>query len=254
MLVTPIEVEKIRASAISLRDLVDRAVAAMGEGSVLAITSKIVSLCEGRVLPIAGNDRDELIKQEADYYLPPQYSKYGHHFTVVKDTIVGSAGIDESNGDGNYVLWPKDAQATANAVRKQLQEKFGLSTVGVVITDSISTPLRLGAMSAALAHSGFEALRNYIGEPDLFGHPYSVSRANIAGGLAAAAGVAMGEGSESTPLCVLSDLPFVTFQDYDPTPEELRAITVSMRDDLFAPFLATAPWQRGEGGAGSPPA
>ena len=27
------------------------------------------------------------------------------------------AGIDESNGDGNYVLWPKDLQNSANTIR-----------------------------------------------------------------------------------------------------------------------------------------
>jgi F420-0:gamma-glutamyl ligase len=245
MLVTPLQVDTVRPNTIGLFDLVDTAVTDMLEGSILVITSKVVSLCEGRVVPIAEADREVLITQEADYYLPSSFSKYGHHFTIKDNTIVGSAGIDQSNGDGNYVLWPTDAQATANQVRAHLRKRFGLQHIGVLITDSASHPLRLGAMGVALAHSGFQAIHNYIGEQDLFGHLYSVERANVAGGLAAAATVAMGEGSERMPFCLLSDISFVTFQDDDPTEQELAASRVSVEADLFAPFLQTAPWQTG---------
>ena len=243
MLVTPVQVATVRPNTISLLELIDDAITNLSEGSILVITSKIISLCEGNVVPADETTRDQLIIDEADYYLPATISKYGHHFTIKDSTIVGSAGVDESNGDGHFVLWPKDSQTTANAVRQHLRERFGLERVGVLVTDSISQPLRLGAIGAALALSGFKPLHNYIGQPDLFDHPYKVTRANIASGLAAAATVAMGEGNERTPLCILSDLPFVEFQSADPTAEELEAIHVRLEDDLFAPFWESQAWQ-----------
>jgi F420-0:gamma-glutamyl ligase len=250
VIVTPVQVAAVRPNAISLLDLIDGSIAELPEGSILVITSKVVSLCEGRVVPFDQVERDELIIQEADLYLSPSVSKYGHHFSIKDGTIVGSAGIDQSNGDGNYVLWPHDAQATANAVRAHLRERFGLERVGVLITDSISQPLRLGSIGTALAFSGFVPLREYAGEPDIFDRPFHVSRSSVVSGLAAAATVAMGEGSERTPLCVLSDLPFVMFQDADPSAEQLQAIHVPLEDDLFAPFLQSAPWQQGDKHAG----
>jgi dihydrofolate synthase / folylpolyglutamate synthase len=254
MQVTPLQTQTVRAGAISLTELIDQTLLELPERSILVIASKVVALCEGRVVPVGAADREDLIRQEADYYLPASFSSYGHHFAIKAGTIVGSAGIDQSNGDGNYVLWPADPQATANAVRAHVRTRFGVQDVGVLITDSASHPLRLGAMGVALAHSGFLTIHDYIGQDDLYRQPFKVERANISGGLAAAASVAMGEGDERMPLCVLSDLPFVTFQEQDPDDHELAAIHMSLEDDLFAPFLQAAPWQRGAGGSQAPEA
>lgn len=113
MLITTIKTDTISANATDLITLLDTAITSLEEGSVVAITSKIVSLCEGRVVPIEGTDREALIAEESHYYLPAEHSKYGHHFTITDNTIIPAAGIDASNGGGDYVLWPADAQATA---------------------------------------------------------------------------------------------------------------------------------------------
>lgn len=246
MIVTGVKTDIITAGAMSLTDLLDTAITSLDENSVVAITSKIVSLCENNVVPIEGTDREELIVQESHYYLPMEYSKYGHHFTVTNNTIIPAAGIDASNGDGDYVLWPKDAQATAVMAWHYLRKRFGLKNVGVIITDSTSHPMRRGTMGITLAYCGFKALKNYIGQPDLFGKPFSVSQADIAGGLTAAAVLQMGEGTECMPLAILSDVPFVEFQNREPNNEELGETTIPLEDDLFAPFLQNVPWQRGK--------
>lgn len=245
MIVTALKTDTITAGSIDLLSLLDTCVPELSEGSVVAITSKIVSLCENNVVPIGSVDKDELIARESDLYLPASLSKYGHRFTITNNTLIAVAGIDESNGNGVYILWPNDAQATANRVRAYLRQRFGLERVGVIITDSTSHPLRRGAAGIALAYSGFAALHDYVGQPDLFGKPFEVSQADIAGGLAAAAVVQMGEGSEQTPIAVLSDLAFVSFHDRDPTNEELADTNISLADDLFAPFIAGVDWQKG---------
>lgn len=245
MLVTGIKTDKIRAGEVSLAAILDSAISKLKEGSIVAITSKVVALCENSVVSFDEIDKEELIKQESDLYLPAKISKYGHHFTITNNTLIPVAGIDESNGDGKYVLWPKDAQKTANQVRVYLAERFGLKEVGVVITDSTCRPLRRGTGGIALAHSGFAALHNYVGKPDLFGKPFSVSQADITGGVAAAAVLQMGEGAEQTPIAVVSDVPFITFQDRDPSDEELSELNIPLEEDLFEPFLANVSWQQG---------
>lgn len=225
--------------------MLDQTIDNLQEGDIVAISSKIVALCEGNVRPL-DTDRDTLIEEQSDLFLPPEHSKYGHHFSIINHTIVGSAGIDVSNADDHFVLWPKDPQADANNIRAHLREHFGLKNLGVIITDSISQPLRLGSIGASISHSGFSAIHDYRGQSDLFGHTMKVSRSNVASGLAAAAVLVMGEGTEQTPICIIRDASFVAFQDHNPTQAELDESNLSLEDDLFAPFLQNARWQEGQ--------
>ena len=142
MNVTAIKTDRISPGSTSLIVLLDTVITEMTEGSILAISSKIVSICEGRAIPFDKADRESLIVQESERYLPETMSKYGHHFTITHGSLIASAGIDESNGNGNFILWPKDAQATANKVRGYLIDRFKLQKVGVIITDSTSIVLR----------------------------------------------------------------------------------------------------------------
>lgn len=245
MIITPIKTDKILAGKQSLVDLLDQYLLSFSEKSVLAITSKIVSLCEGRVIPIEGTTKEDLVEAESDYYLPATVSRYGYHFTITNHTLISMSGIDESNGNGDYILWPKDAQTTANEIRDYLTHRFKIKYAGVVIVDSTCTPLRLGTSGIALSFSGFRALNNYVGKPDLFGRPFTVSQANVAGGLAAAAVLVMGEGTERQPFVTITDLSFVEFQTQNPTKEELETLNISLEEDLFGPFLVSARWEKG---------
>lgn len=216
------------------------------EESIIAVTSKIVSICEGRVVLVSDADKDELVRKEADLYLPKEENKYGVFLTIKDSLLVATAGIDESNGAGYYVLWPENAQLTANKVREYLKKRFSLEKVGVIITDSKTTPLRWGTSGVAIAHSGFAALKNYIGTPDIFGKDFQMTKASISDALAASAVVVMGEGREQTPLAVISDVPFVQFRDRNPTVEELSELKISIDDDLYAPLLKSAHWKKGK--------
>jgi nucleotide-binding universal stress UspA family protein len=163
--------------------------------------------------------------------------------TIKGSRLIPMAGIDESNADGHYILWPRDAQQSANALRAFLCERFSLRQVGVLITDSTTAPLRSGVTGIAVAHSGFSALNSYIGAPDLFGRTLRMTRANVAEGLAAAAVLAMGEGSEGTPIAVISEAAFVVLQDRDPTEGELADLRITPESDLYAAMLRAVPWQ-----------
>jgi dihydrofolate synthase / folylpolyglutamate synthase len=246
MIITPIKTHPITANSDTMNDLIDRYVPNIKEGSILAVTSKIVSLCEGRVADASIAVRDDLVESEADYYLPRETNKYGFCITVKNDTLIASAGIDESNGNGNFVLWPKDPQQSVNAIREYLVTSRGLQDIGVLMTDSHVVPLRWGTMGTCMACSGFSHLHVYVGTPDIFGRKLKVTKSNIAEGLAAASVVTMGEGNEQTPMALLSDLSLVEFTGRNPTEEELKSLYISLQDDVFASLLTSAPWVKGK--------
>jgi putative folate metabolism gamma-glutamate ligase len=246
MIVKPVKTEKILPGDQTIFELLDKYLPKPEERNVIAITSKIISLCENRVMPFGSISKQELIQQESDYYLPAS-NKYEYNFTINQSTLTSMGGIDESNGDGYYILWPKNSQKSANEIRKYLKNKFKLKEIGVVITDSTCVPMRWGTVGNALGYSGFKALNNYIGQPDLFGRPFKVSQAGVALGMAGAAVVVMGEGTEQTPIAVISDVPFVQFQQRNPTKKELEFFYIKNKeDDLFAPFLSAVKWRKGK--------
>lgn len=249
MKVIAIKTHKITREDADIIKILDQYIVGLKENSVLAITSKIVSITEGSILKIEDPQneqiKEKLIEENSQYFLPRASSKYNISFTVTNNILSASAGIDESNGNGYYILWPKNPQESANKIREYLSAKFNLSNVGMIITDSKTTPLRWGVTGITLAHSGFLALKDYIGKPDLFGRPFVYEKLNISDSIASAAVLAMGEGSEQTPLAVIEDLENVDFQDRNPTDEELRGLKINMDDDLFAPFLKNVDWQKG---------
>ncbi len=242
MFIQTLHTHKITTADESLTDLLDRYLPLFTERSVLVITSKIISILQNRVRPMATTDRQALIEQEADRFLPPTASRYRVTLTIKDQLLMPSAGVDESNAGGNFVLWPADVQQVANAVRSYLCTRFGLQFAGVLITDSRPLPLRWGVTGVGLAHSGFQAINDLIGQPDLFDRPLHMTKVNVMDGLAAAAVLAMGEGAEGTPLAIVRDLSTVHFQARNPTTEELNAMHIALEDDLYAPLLTAVPW------------
>ncbi len=252
MNVTALKTAKITAGTMTLEQLLDAHLPFFAERSVLVVTSKVVSLCQNQVLPASKEKNkkvwEQLIREQSDWYHEPAMSQEGfmYHFTIKHNTLIPASGIDESNGDGHYILWPKDPIATANQVRHYVQRRFGVTHAGVIITDSTIGLSRWGTLGIAIGHSGFMATKNYIGTPDLFGRILKLSKANIAGGLASAAVLAMGEGAEQTPLAIISNVPFVEFQDHDPTPEDIAGYYVSpLEDEPFKPFFDASHWRKG---------
>lgn len=236
MKVTPLKTEKVSPRSTTLVTLLDRSLKKFPDKSILVITSKVVALCEGRFLAHDTKLKDEAVLAEADYYLPKEQSRYGIPLTITDNAFIARAGIDASNTNGHYSLLPKDSYATAKKIRAYLVKRFGVKNIGVIVVDSHSTPLRRGTLGVAIGWSGFHALKNYENLPDIFGHHFTTHQ-NHVDGLATTACLAMGEGNEQTPLCLITDIPFVTFQASSPTPQELTVFKPPIKDDLFAPLL-----------------
>lgn len=220
------------------------------EKSFLIITSKIISFAQNRLVPEDKNQpeqKHELARQEADLYLESSESKYDLMLTIKNSILAVNAGIDQSNANGNYVLWPKDLQKTTNEIWQFLREHFNVKKLGVIITDSKTIPLRWGVTGTAVANCGFEVLINKIGEEDLFGKKLEMTQVNVAEAVGIAAALEMGEGNEQRPLAVVSDVnqPIV-FQDRPPTEKELKDLLISPADDVYAPVLMKVQWKKGK--------
>ncbi|MDP3726705.1 MAG: coenzyme F420-0:L-glutamate ligase [bacterium] len=248
MKVTSIKTHKITKKDKNIFKILDKYLPKLKEKSVVAVTSKIIAICEGRVVRKDLSTKDKLVEQEAEWYLPRHLNKYDFCISIKNNTFTASAGVDESNGNGYYVLWPSNPQRSANDIRGYLKRRFSLKEVGVIITDSKTTPLRWGVTGVALAHSGFSALNSYIGKPDVFGRLLKAEKLNVSDTLATAAVGVMGEGNEQTPIAIIEDLPFVKFKKGNPSQRELAGLHIKLEDDLYAPLLKGVKWKRGKGG------
>jgi len=145
---------------------------------------------------------------------------------VIHNTFLSGAGIDESNGDGHYVLLPKDPFASAHALHAFICSTYDVQKLGVIITDSRSHPFRYGATGVALSWWGIEPLDDHRGRLDLFGREIQVERSNVVDGLAAGATVVAGEVDECIPVVIVRDVPRLTFTASDQ----------NTRDHLFSPY------------------
>ncbi|MDP2593460.1 MAG: coenzyme F420-0:L-glutamate ligase [bacterium] len=227
---------KIRKSKLSLK-----------EGDIVAVSSKVVSIWEGRVLPIKDwGKKDEIAKREAEKYHISFLGGRKTFFTIKHSVLIRSCGIDSSNGDGYFILWPKNPKGSAEKLLAWFKKEYKVKKIGLIITDSHSIPLRRGALGFALARAGFEPIYDYRGKKDIFNNELKSSQANIADALASSAVLSMGEGAEQTPLAVIRDAPHINFGNVSKKKRPFSSFEVPFDEDVFSVFLKAVKWKKGE--------
>ncbi|MCR4280584.1 MAG: coenzyme F420-0:L-glutamate ligase [Candidatus Komeilibacteria bacterium] len=209
----------------SLIEFITRHIPKIPNKSVLVVTSKIVSVAEGRIGDVL--NKESLIKAESDIAIKGKYA----WICVKGNDVMASAGIDESNAGDKILLLPKDSFLSATKLRKHLMKFYKLKEFGVLITDSRSLPFRSGISGVALGYAGIKGKRNYRGKKDLFGRELHFSQTNVADSIAAAAVLTMGEGNEQRPLAIIENAPVEFIERI--TRSELR---IHPKDDLYAPL------------------
>lgn len=223
---------KIKASNLSLE-----------EHDVIALSTKVVSLSQGRCVPREGTDLDALIQRESDQYLARNETPGGFVMhTITQGILMANAGIDPFAGQ--YVLWPKQPKETAEELLAWFKKEYGRTHLYLVLTDSRSIFLRRGVIGMAVAWAGFEPLYDNRLRTDLLGFPSAGSQTNIPDSLAAAAVFVMGEANEGTPLVRIRQAPYVS-NAQTRRREEHNAFEFGMEEDIFAPFMSNLPWKRG---------
>lgn len=233
---TPLRVEPIKTAIYRSGDIVEFIVQAVPpamieEEMVIAVTSKIVSLAEGRTVEQNSTSKEALVKRESDIFLGE--IGYGCFLTVKDGLLIPSAGIDESNSEnGSYILYPIDPYKSAHQIWKGLCARWNLSKLGVILTDSHTTPLRRGVTGVALSFWGIEPIRKLVGSTDLFGRTLQMTNMNLVDGIASASVLMMGEGSESTPLAIVTGVG-LDFCDS----QKSNALSIPIEEDLYGPLL-----------------
>jgi len=250
MQIEGIKLRRLTPPKDSLRDALRAAKLRLREGDIVAISSKVVSIDEGACVPIDSIEKRKLIEQEADWYYRTPHSRYRSVFTIAKGYMPGAAGIDESNGNGYYILYPKDPFKSAKRWRTWLRKEYRVDKLGVVITDSTSLPLRRGAIGFALSWDGLDPLRDYRGTKDIFGRTIQAEVANLVDALATAAVLEMGEGGEQTPVAVIRNARNIVLKNVPHTKEPL---IVSPEDDSSPPCSGGAGGRKEEAGRASAP-
>ena len=211
-------------------------------GDILAVKHKIVSKAEGQLVEL-----DSIRPSPSSRAWAARFSvdarvielalaeskrvvrrKRGVLITETRHGFVcANSGVDVSNVDGGQhaLLLPKDADATASRIRREIKKQFHVS-VPVIITDSFGRAWREGLTEVAIGVSGMKAVHDYRGQRDFYGYPLRVSIDAVADELACAAGLVCGKLAR-TPACIIRGFKF------HPGQGQARDLIRPAKQDLF---------------------
>ncbi|MCY4349773.1 MAG: coenzyme F420-0:L-glutamate ligase [Thiotrichales bacterium] len=227
-------------------DAIEGAGIAPAAFDVVVVTQKIVSKAEGRrvrladVVPsahavelAASLDKDprmiEVVFGESNAVVAS-----GHGVLIAEHRsghVMANAGVDRSNvghSDDNeeVLLLPRDPDASAAALHRALEVRFGCR-LAVIVSDSVGRAWRNGVAGIAIGAAGLPALTDLRGAPDLFGVPLKVTLTGFADQIAAAANLVAGEGAEGVPAVHVRGLR------WSAAPLPARALVRDRESDLF---------------------
>lgn len=208
--------------AAMIRSAVDASSMALTDGDVVVVAQKIVSKAEGRLVRLDDVEPSqeatrlarrtakdprmvELILRESSKVVRavPGVIIVRHRLGIVS----ANAGIDQSNIDHAQEEWalllPEDPDSSAQQLREDLQKRTG-KRLGVIISDSVNRPWRLGSVGIAIGCAGVMVLDDRRGTSDLFGRELKITLTNRADSIATAALMVMGETAEGIPVAVVS--------------------------------------------------
>lgn len=175
------------------------------DGDIIAVTSKIVSKAEGRV--IAAEDREEAITEQTVRVVASRVHDHGVTRIVENrlGLVMAAAGVDASNTpEGTVLLLPEDPDRSAALLAGALRERFGVA-VGVVISDTAGRPWRDGQTDIAIGAAGVRVIDDLRGAVDAGGRALSVTAAAVADEIAGAADLVKGKAG-GRPVAVVRGL------------------------------------------------
>ncbi|MGV8830660.1 MAG: coenzyme F420-0:L-glutamate ligase [Devosia sp.] len=203
--------------------------AALRDGDILVVTSKIVSKAEGQQFPAA--DREKVIAEETVRVVAERVHPGG--VTQIVETrhglIMAAAGIDTSNvPDGIALRLPDDPDASARALCHGLRDRLGVR-VGIIITDTLGRPWRVGQTDVAIGAAGVIVTDDMRGGVDANGRPLQVTITVLADELAGAADLIKGKAT-GIPVAVVRGLGRLVTEADAPG---ARTLVRSVDDDMF---------------------
>jgi coenzyme F420-0:L-glutamate ligase/coenzyme F420-1:gamma-L-glutamate ligase len=188
-------------------------------GDVIVISSKFVSISQGRVLNInksnVCNKAKEISKkfQSNDKFMEIVFRESdeiiggvaGFVMSTTNGILAPNAGIDKSNSKGTeVVLYPDEPYKFAEDLKRKLFLELEIH-VGIIIVDSRLMPTRIGTTGVTIACAGIEPTKDLRGNKDLDGNPLKVTFQATADNLATIANHEMGEGDDLRPIVIVRD-------------------------------------------------
>ena len=194
-----------------LAGIISNAIGPLEAGDIVVVTSKIVSKAEGRQVLAA--DREEAITSET-VRLVASKSHPGGVTRIVENRqglVMAAAGVDSSNApSGTILLLPIDPDDSARKICQRLRADNSGAAIGVVISDTLGRPWRLGQTDIAIGAAGVTVLSDLRGQTDPSGHKLEATVLAVADELASAAELVKGKFS-GNPVAVIRGLTqFVT--------------------------------------------
>jgi dehydro coenzyme F420 reductase / coenzyme F420-0:L-glutamate ligase / coenzyme F420-1:gamma-L-glutamate ligase len=170
------------------------------DGDVVAVTQKIVSKAEGRIVADEGQGRSAWIERETKRVVARRgdlvISETRHGF------VCANAGVDASNvAEGFVTLLPEDPDGSAGHLRAGLEERLGVS-LAVVITDTFGRVWRRGLVNVAIGCAGLPAVVDLRGTTDHEGKLLEATMVALADEVAAASGLVMGK-TANVPVAIV---------------------------------------------------
>jgi len=219
-----------------LRDGVKASGLELADRDILAVTQKVISKAEGRIVRLAGIEPSarsvsmgrqtgkdprliEVILRESRRIVrirgPILICETHHGF------ICANAGVDQSNVDGSdsVTLLPKDPDGSARDLARILG-------CGIIVTDTFGRVWREGLMDTAVGIARVPAFMDFRGKADTQGRPLQATILASADALAAAAGLVMGK-TARTPAALIRGFP------WDETNSSMAALLRAPESDLF---------------------
>lgn len=216
------------SAAIEAQAAIDPAFA-LRDGDIAVVTSKIVSKAEGRQVP--ATDRDAAI--EADTVRVVAERIHADGVTRIVETpqglVMAAAGIDMSNvPEGVALRLPEDPDRSARVLCVGLRQRFGVE-IGVIVTDTIGRPWRIGQTDLAIGAAGVKLSNDLRGGADARGRPLHATIAVVADELAGAADLVKGKAS-GIPVAIVRGCPGLVLGLDAPG---AATLTRSASEDLF---------------------
>jgi len=207
----------------------------LASGDILAVTQKIVSKAEGRIVRLSSVE-----PSPGSVSIAEQVGKDPRLVEVIlgetlrilrmrrgvlicethQGLICANAGVDSSNVERDSItLLPKDPDRSA----RELANFLGC---GVIVTDTFGRVWREGLLDTAIGIARVPPVTDFRGQTDAYGHSLEVTVLASADALAAAAGLAMGK-TAGTPAALIRGF------SWERTDSTIKALLRAPERDLF---------------------
>ncbi len=184
---------------------------------IIVVAQKIVSKAEGQLIRLSDVSPSELARGIAGEYGKDarviQLVLQEARFIVRMDNgiiitqrydghICANSGVDTSNVPPDHaLLLPKSSDTSAQHIRDKIRHHMQMD-VGVIISDTLGRPFRVGQTDVCVGCSGVAPLLDHTGNHDVYGRVLRVSVTAVADQLAGAAELVMGK-TDYIPMAIL---------------------------------------------------